>query len=521
MVKKEQKFKNWIIQIQDRGSITVSKDGKVCDNVKSALKTIADENNWSVKAEWTTQELGRFVVDVLEMMGKKTVKFDGRTTVDNLKRYFKCVYNVSLRVYDGKNLADDSKRLSELRTDGAKSTGALECRASITVGSLIERVKEQFGLDIKIATQDDWVLVLDGITLANAGKIKKQATKADMEGMEGYQRDEKEVEKENTSGESSEEPFELLIDTYDITYKFRYDDTELYVKVGENYEILTSEKKEYYDEEMFEDTGKVVNEQCHDFDELAVVIAKNIIKSSSKIYYTVYDCGEPEFVCCVMTSDYKLVTDDFTQTVTIKPAGGQPCQELTVVELEEDEVDEVREMITNKDVDALHNYLYDNDELDVFEVFNLWGDEDREVLGFEVVDSYDGELLCDGEAMHEGLIPVKEENVFDYDNYNRFAGEHAPKYLLVHPDEIKKSWASFNLPVDADIKNVHFHKLAIFTFDHPTIGDTITTIGALHYAGQELDCIDEGNNGTYGSNSFILLRKQKRDNNWYDIMAEC
>lgn len=194
MVKKEQTFKNWTIQIQDSGSVTVLKDGEVCNVVKAELKTIAEENNWPVEAEWTTQELGKFTVDVLEMIENKAVKFDGRTTVDKLKRYFKCVYNVSLRVYDGKNLADDSKKLSELRTDGAKSTGSLECRASITVGSLIQRVKEQFGLDIKIATQDDWVLVLDGITLATAGTIKKQATKADMEGLVGYQREEKEVE---------------------------------------------------------------------------------------------------------------------------------------------------------------------------------------------------------------------------------------------------------------------------------------------------------------------------------------
>ena len=189
MVKKEQTFKNWTIQIQDSGSVTVLKNGEVCNVVKAELKTIAKENNWPIEAEWTTQELGRFTVDVLGMIENKAVKFDGRTTVDKLKRYFKCVYNVSLRVYDGKNLADGSKKLSELRTDGAKSTGSLECRASITVGSLIQRVKEQFGLDIKIATQDDWDLVLDGITLATAGTIKKQATKADMEGLEGYQRE--------------------------------------------------------------------------------------------------------------------------------------------------------------------------------------------------------------------------------------------------------------------------------------------------------------------------------------------
>ena len=198
MAKKEQQFKNWTVQIMDNGSVTVLKDGNVCSVAKTELKAIAEANNWPIEEVWTTQELGKFVVDVLEMSQNKTIKFDGRTTVEKLKRYFKCVYNVSLRIYDDGKLADNSKKLSELRSDGAKNTGVLECRANITVGSLIKRVKEQFGLDIKIATQDDWVLVLDGITLANAGIIKKNATPDDMKGMVGYQREECSKEKNDS-----------------------------------------------------------------------------------------------------------------------------------------------------------------------------------------------------------------------------------------------------------------------------------------------------------------------------------
>lgn len=52
-------------------------------------------------------------------------------------------------------------------------------------------------------------------------------------------------------------------------------------------------------------------------------------------------------------------------------------------------------------------------------------------------------------------------------------------------------------------------------------GDTITSIGALHYAGLDLDNMDCGDNGTYGSESFILLKKMDGDNNWYDVVAEC
>lgn len=284
MVKKEQTFKNWTIQIQDSGSVTVLKNGEVCNVVKAELKTIAKENNWPIEAEWTTQELGRFTVDVLEMIENKAVKFDGRTTVDKLKRYFKCVYNVSLRVYDGKNLADGSKKLSELRTDGAKSTGSLECRASITVGSLIQRVKEQFGLDIKIATQDDWDLVLDGITLATAGTIKKQATKADMEGLEGYQR-----EGSGTKEESDVANVDVDMDATYCTINFsdlRLDEDKVIglYKSGKGENIRKAVNNVIYDlnNEIYDGWGE--EDVSIDLNERGAIYVDNLVQSDDNAY---------------------------------------------------------------------------------------------------------------------------------------------------------------------------------------------------------------------------------------------
>ena len=284
MVKKEQTFKNWTIQIQDSGSVTVLKNGEVCNVVKAELKTIAKENNWPIEAEWTTQELGRFTVDVLGMIENKAVKFDGRTTVDKLKRYFKCVYNVSLRVYDGKNLADGSKKLSELRTDGAKSTGSLECRASITVGSLIQRVKEQFGLDIKIATQDDWDLVLDGITLATAGTIKKQATKADMEGLEGYQR-----EGSGTKEESDVANVDVDMDATYCTINFsdlRLDEDKVIglYKSGKGENIRKAVNNVIYDVNNEIDDAWGEEDVSIDLNERGAIYFDNLVQSDDNAY---------------------------------------------------------------------------------------------------------------------------------------------------------------------------------------------------------------------------------------------
>ena len=47
-----------------------------------------------------------------------------------------------------------------------------------------------FGLTVKVYTQDEFVAVLDGLTLYSAGQVKKYAKKIDMEDMIAYQRNE-------------------------------------------------------------------------------------------------------------------------------------------------------------------------------------------------------------------------------------------------------------------------------------------------------------------------------------------
>ena len=42
-------------------------------------------------------------------------------------------------------------------------------------------MQADFGLKVKVYTSDKWVAVLDGLTLDLAGKVKKNATKVDME----------------------------------------------------------------------------------------------------------------------------------------------------------------------------------------------------------------------------------------------------------------------------------------------------------------------------------------------------
>lgn len=114
-----------------------------------------------------------------------------RTVVADLKAAFNARFGAKLRVYSGRSQAEESATLGEL---GLTNEGEFECRASLTVGSFIERMQSEHGLKVKVYTCDEWVAVLDGLTLERAGKVKKNAVKADMESMIAYQRTDDAVE---------------------------------------------------------------------------------------------------------------------------------------------------------------------------------------------------------------------------------------------------------------------------------------------------------------------------------------
>ena len=109
-----------------------------------------------------------------------TFKLTKSTTVGQLKEAFFAEFGAKLRIYSGRSQADNSATLGEL---GLTNEGEIECRASLTVGSFIERMQSEYGLKVKVYTCDEWVAVLDGLTLESAGKVKKNAAKADMESM--------------------------------------------------------------------------------------------------------------------------------------------------------------------------------------------------------------------------------------------------------------------------------------------------------------------------------------------------
>ena len=145
-------------------------------------------------------------------------KITPTTTVAELKEQFRNEVGCVLRVYQGRSEASDEATLVSL---GAKE-GELECRTSRTVGKFEEAFQNDLNLKVKVYTKDNWVKVLDSITLAVAGQLPNGMTKAKMEEYLSYKRDEKEEDTETVNEDSNNISTALrneILDDGDVTVR--------------------------------------------------------------------------------------------------------------------------------------------------------------------------------------------------------------------------------------------------------------------------------------------------------------
>ena len=116
------------------------------------------------------------------------LKVSGRMSVKKLKENFKNEFGGTLRVYDGREKADDNATLASIRRDEDAKGGELICQGNRTVGRFECEMLEVFGIKVQVATPDDYTLALDGITLASLKSIPEKCSKADMESLVAYKR---------------------------------------------------------------------------------------------------------------------------------------------------------------------------------------------------------------------------------------------------------------------------------------------------------------------------------------------
>lgn len=117
--------------------------------------------------------------EALKPAATPAARAKGGLTVGSLTEAFKKQFGAVLRIYNGRSKADDGMSLQEV---GLTQEIDTTFDGKQTVGAFIEQMAKA-GLKVKVYTCDEWVAVLDGLTLESAGKVKKNATKADMEKM--------------------------------------------------------------------------------------------------------------------------------------------------------------------------------------------------------------------------------------------------------------------------------------------------------------------------------------------------
>jgi hypothetical protein len=93
----------------------------------------------------------------------------GKMKVKSLKANFKEAYGSTLRVYNGQRFADDDATLASIRKEDAKG-GEVNVNGNMLVGNFEDKMLEEFGIKVQVASPDDSTLVDNKLSLSKSGK---------------------------------------------------------------------------------------------------------------------------------------------------------------------------------------------------------------------------------------------------------------------------------------------------------------------------------------------------------------
>lgn len=258
------------------------------------------------------------------------LKVSGRMTVKRLKENFKNEFEGTLRVYNGREKADDNATLASIRRNNDAKGGELVCNGNLTVGSFEKKMLEVFGIKVQVATPDDWMLALDGITLAKLKDIPEKTSKADMESLVAYKRKTKATDEivENDVDDSLDNNIELS----DISKKAaiflsftQNEDDEFYcylhniIKdgalycVGENLGEIDCSAVENYDASEYDCCSENIEDEYADVESLAEQLVNDFV--------------EARYDECEQDNGAMAIDDEYTITIFV---GDNKVYEQTV-----------------------------------------------------------------------------------------------------------------------------------------------------------------------------------------------
>lgn len=95
---------------------------------------------------------------------------NGRMTVKSLRKQFKDAFGASLRVYKGAKFAPEDATLASIRSGENVKGGEFVCKGNLQVGNFEAKMKEMFGITVKVANSDNTKLASSNMTIAAAGR---------------------------------------------------------------------------------------------------------------------------------------------------------------------------------------------------------------------------------------------------------------------------------------------------------------------------------------------------------------
>ena len=95
---------------------------------------------------------------------------NGRMTGKSLRKQFKDTFGASLRVYKGAKFAPEDATLASIRSGENIKGGELVCKGNLQVGNFEAKMKEMFGITVKVANPDNTKLASSNMTIAAAGR---------------------------------------------------------------------------------------------------------------------------------------------------------------------------------------------------------------------------------------------------------------------------------------------------------------------------------------------------------------
>ena len=265
---------------------------------------------------------------------------------------------------------------------------------------------------------------------------------------------------------------------------------------------------------------------CEDIDDCGLVIAKHLIKDNDGVVLTTF--VNP--YCRTLTGIYyekQLSKDleymngdmnDESWQVTLFTGKYLNVNCYDYIDIPTDDVNRVLEMISTRDLDGLSGYMFDRDYTSN-EVLNLWGEDWLERLNFDVRNEKSDTVM-------DGSISVATNNIFDCNedvHYTIVDNNNHPDYVLIHRDSMKRSYATFNVPKEFNIGEIHFVDRYLtppnYMLDWDRFGDYMSSLWVFRYRGKLYFAEDYGDSGSYGDNYYSLC-KWNAENNRYEFLAE-